>query len=359
EQLAAIFAKVLKLDQVGIRDNFFDLGGHSFLVLRVLAEIEKACGRRLSVATLFQAPTVEEIAGILSAGDSFDESDVIVPLNPHGTTPPLFSVWMGIATELRELCRSLGPEQRFYGINSHWDPAKMRMTRIEEMAAYNLTHLCKVQPHGPYHLSSDCVSTLIVLEIAQQLLAEGEEVAALILIDPPAPKTWIKASKAPTTTVYRNRVRNYLRSLGKRNAIDQFASLSMHALNAIWGRIALYVCKALGLPLSHGVLSRYIFYAHLKARDNYVPKAYAGRIWFIWASGNMDESKRREIQNAWSRLAARSTHRTVPGAHDELFKEPYVRPLAEEMKICLAEARSVPHANVEGDALGNRRAATN
>ena len=135
QQLAAIFASVLKIDRVGIRDNFFDLGGHSFLVLRVLAEIEKARGRRLSVATLFQAPTVEEIGQILTAGDSLDDSDVIVPLNPHGTTPPLFSVWMGIATELRELCRCLGPDQRLYGISSHWDPTQMRMTRIEEMAA--------------------------------------------------------------------------------------------------------------------------------------------------------------------------------------------------------------------------------
>ncbi|MFH0341941.1 MAG: amino acid adenylation domain-containing protein, partial [Chromatiales bacterium] len=73
QQLAAIFASVLKIDRVGIHDNFFDLGGHSFLVLRVLAEIEKACGRRLSVATLFQAPTVEEIGRILTAGDSFDD----------------------------------------------------------------------------------------------------------------------------------------------------------------------------------------------------------------------------------------------------------------------------------------------
>ena len=164
----------MKIDRVGIRDNFFDLGGHSFLVLRVLAEIEKNCGRRLSVATLFQAPTVEEIGQILTAGDSLDDSEVIVPLNPHGTTPPLFSVWMGIATELREFCRHLGAEQRLYGISSHWDPTQMRMTRIEEMAAFNLTHLRKVQPRGPYYLSSDCVTTLIVLEMAQQLLAQGE-----------------------------------------------------------------------------------------------------------------------------------------------------------------------------------------
>ena len=228
QQLAAIFASVLKIDRVGIRDNFFDLGGHSFLVLRVLAEIEKACGRRLSVATLFQAPTVEEIGQILTAGDSLDDSDVIVPLNPHGTTPPLFSVWMGIATELREFCRCLGPDQRLYGISSHWDPTQMRMTRIEEMAAFNLTHLRKVQPRGPYYLSSDCVTTLIVLEMAQQLLAQGEEIAALVLIDPPPPRTYMKTPTARDR--YRNRVERHLRSLANLNVIKQIAYLLRRVL---------------------------------------------------------------------------------------------------------------------------------
>ncbi len=218
----------MKIDQVGIRDNFFDLGGHSFLVLRVLAEIEKACGRRLSVATLFQAPTVEEIGQILAAGDSLDESDVIVPLNPHGTTPPLFSVWMGIATMLREFCGHLGAEETLYGISSHWDPMQRRMTRIEEMAAYNLTHLRKVQPHGPYYLSSDCLATLIVLEMAQQLLAQGEQVAALVLIDPPPPRTYMKTPTAADR--YRKLVERHSRSLANLNVIEQITSVLMRVL---------------------------------------------------------------------------------------------------------------------------------
>jgi thioesterase domain-containing protein len=273
---------------------------------------------------------------------------VIVPLNPHGTTPPLFSVWMGIATELRELCRCLGLEQRLYGINSHWDPKHMRMTRIEEMAAYYLTHLRKVQPHGPYYLSSDCVSTLIVLEMAQQLLAQGEQVSALVLIDPPAPRTLMKP--ATTGDRYRRRVQIYWRSLGDVNVIEKFACSSLHTLTALWARIALPIYLACKLPLSRTLLSRYIFVTHLRARNNYVPRAYAGKIWFLWASDNMDEAKRREIQNAWSRLAAQATHRTVPGTHDVLFKEPYVGPLAEQMKICLAEARTRASRGAQSDA---------
>ncbi|MGH8727034.1 MAG: HAD-IIIC family phosphatase [Burkholderiales bacterium] len=357
EQIARIFSELLGVKQIGIRDNFFDLGGHSFQVVRMLTEIENAYGRRLSVAALFQAPTVEGIARILTAGDSVDDSDVIVPLNPHGTTPPLFSVWMGIATELRELCGRLGSEQRLYGINSHWEPKqieKMRITRIEEMAAYYLTHLRKVQPHGPFYLSSDCLATLIALEMAQQLLAQGEEVAALILIDPLPLSTGMKT---PTLgNRYRDRVERQLRSLTDLNVIQQFTHLSVRALNALWGRIALRVCLAAGLPLPGPLLSRYVYNVHHRAKDNYVPKAYAGKVWFIWATDDMGEAERGEIQNAWSELAPQAMHRMVPGLHVDLFKEPYVSPLAEQMKTCLAEARTAPHPGVESDAAEGRRA---
>ena len=88
-----------------------------------------------------------------------------------------------------------------------------------------------------------------------------------------------------------------------------------------------------------------------------MPRAYAGKIWFIWAAGDMDEVRRREIQNAWSRLAAKATHRMVPGVHVGLFKEPRVGPLAEQMSICLAEARRAPHTSlgVQDDAAARSR----
>lgn len=90
---------------------------------------------------------------------------------PSGTTPPLFSVWFGIATELRGLGRRLGTEQRFYGISSQSDPDRVSLPTIEEMASQILVELRAVQPHGPYFLSSDCLTCLIAIEMAQQLRA--------------------------------------------------------------------------------------------------------------------------------------------------------------------------------------------
>ena len=61
-QLAGIWADVLKRERVGVTDNFLALGGHSLLAIRVLGKISKAFGVRMPLRTLFDAPTVEQLA---------------------------------------------------------------------------------------------------------------------------------------------------------------------------------------------------------------------------------------------------------------------------------------------------------
>ena len=64
-QLTKIWENVLRKKPIGVKDNFFDLGGHPLLALHLLAQIEKTFGKNLPLATLFQAPNIEELANIL------------------------------------------------------------------------------------------------------------------------------------------------------------------------------------------------------------------------------------------------------------------------------------------------------
>nr|AYM54552.1 protease do [Racemicystis crocea] len=66
--LAAIWAKALGFERVGVHDNFFDLGGHSLAILRVRRAIEQQLGRSLTVVDLFQHPTVAALARFLAPG---------------------------------------------------------------------------------------------------------------------------------------------------------------------------------------------------------------------------------------------------------------------------------------------------
>jgi amino acid adenylation domain-containing protein len=64
-QLIKIWEGVLGKSGIGVRDNFFELGGYSVLAVKVLQRIEQECGRKLPTVALFQAPTVEALAGLL------------------------------------------------------------------------------------------------------------------------------------------------------------------------------------------------------------------------------------------------------------------------------------------------------
>ncbi len=70
QQLAAIWADVLKLERVGLHDNFFELGGHSLLVLSVIARVQLALGLKVTPQSLFQHPVLADFCASLPRADS-------------------------------------------------------------------------------------------------------------------------------------------------------------------------------------------------------------------------------------------------------------------------------------------------
>jgi amino acid adenylation domain-containing protein len=91
-QLTKIWEKVLGITPIGVRENFFELGGHSLLAVRLFAQIKKAFGRQLPLATLFQAPTVEQLAGMLRQEGWSAPWSCLVAIQPGGSKPPFFCI---------------------------------------------------------------------------------------------------------------------------------------------------------------------------------------------------------------------------------------------------------------------------
>lgn len=90
KQLAAIWQDILDVDRVGIQDNFFHLGGTSLLSVRLFAEIEKKLGKKLPLATLFKAATLEEIAQLFDPIQPSESLDSLVVIKAGGSLKPLF-----------------------------------------------------------------------------------------------------------------------------------------------------------------------------------------------------------------------------------------------------------------------------
>ncbi|HEX8189187.1 MAG TPA: amino acid adenylation domain-containing protein [Pyrinomonadaceae bacterium] len=84
ELLAGIWAEVLELPRVGIRDNFFEIGGHSLLALQIISRVEDAFGVKLPMREVFESPTVAEQVEAIGRQRSAPEGAEAAPGEPAG-----------------------------------------------------------------------------------------------------------------------------------------------------------------------------------------------------------------------------------------------------------------------------------
>ncbi|HWC60924.1 MAG TPA: phosphopantetheine-binding protein, partial [Verrucomicrobiae bacterium] len=158
KKICALWEKLLHIERVGVTDNFFELGGHSLLAVRLFADLEKITGRKLPLVTLFQAPTVEELAQLVGDNQKGQRS-VLVAVREKGSRPPLFLVHGAGGDVLwgyANLAKHMHPEQPIYGIKSRGQVGLDEYEDIEDMARFYLQEVRALQPHGPYFLGGYC-----------------------------------------------------------------------------------------------------------------------------------------------------------------------------------------------------------
>ncbi|WP_309733228.1 amino acid adenylation domain-containing protein [Chamaesiphon sp. OTE_75_metabat_556] len=184
-QLVQIWSHILKVDKVGVTDNFFDLGGHSLLAPYLMAEIKQQFTKDLPIVALFQNPTIEQLAIILQQDSSYASSSCFVPIQPHGSKLPFFCLpgAGGRPFYFYHLGRYLGAEQPLYSFQNDPGGDLPPVTCIEDMARNYIQAMQTVQPQGPYYLGGHSYGGNIAFEMAQQLVQQGQVVALLVVID--------------------------------------------------------------------------------------------------------------------------------------------------------------------------------
>ena len=191
-RVAKAFEGVLGVRSVAAEDDFFALGGHSLLAVELFGRLERIGGRRLPLATIFEAPTPRALAACLDADASATQWDNLVALKPQGSKPPLFIVGAGDGNIVGfgQLARELSAEQPLYVLQpSGLDGRHPLDQGIGTMAERYLEKVRSVRPRGPYLLAGRCNGATVAYEMAQRLRAAGEEVPLLVALDsdpPPA-----------------------------------------------------------------------------------------------------------------------------------------------------------------------------
>ncbi|NPD13867.1 acyltransferase domain-containing protein [Xinfangfangia sp. D13-10-4-6] len=220
--LTGFWQDLLGVGQVGVEDNFFDLGGHSLIAVRLFAMVKKTWAVDFPISVLFEAPTIaacarliREAAGLPDATDQpqgdgapgaaslgSGRSDTAQPARRFthlvqmadgkrgGGKTPFFLVsgMFGNVLNLRHLAQLIGRDRPFYGLQARGLFGEDQPHEDFTLAARDyLAELRQVQPHGPYRFGGFSGGGLIAWEMARQLREAGEEVALLVLLDTPLP----------------------------------------------------------------------------------------------------------------------------------------------------------------------------
>jgi thioesterase domain-containing protein len=185
-RLAEVWRDVLGVAEVGPEDNFFDLGGYSLLTLTLLRRIEVRFERTLSIADLFGCADLRAMGRLLDQAqtETLPPATRAIPLQPLGAQPPL--VWFDVGPQLRRLATALAPDQPFIGLNLEpHEERELAAGRVtgDAVARRLVQALRAEQPRGPYRLGGWCRWGVMAYAAASQLMAQGEAVELLVLLD--------------------------------------------------------------------------------------------------------------------------------------------------------------------------------
>ncbi|RQH23956.1 non-ribosomal peptide synthetase, partial [Okeania hirsuta] len=371
--LAEIWQEVLGIEQVGMHDNFFDLGGHSLLAVRLMAEIEKEFGQNISLAALFQGPTLEKLAILLrQSGDAgtpireiqpkislTQKTDThswspLVAIQPQGNHPPFFCMpgSGGNVVYFHQLARHLGNEQPFYALQPpSLDGVSEPFSSLEEVAAYYLQAIQTLQPSSPYFLGGHSFGGLVTFEMAQQLQQKGETVALLALFDFPAPLQGTTPKQLDwDDTRWLSNIAHMLEILSGKNFDISYETLKPLTPEAQLNYLKRQMEIVSLLPPNSGIERVRGIVQTIKAEElafmSYLPqRSYQGAI-TLFRTSKVDRDELGMLGDiptdttwGWNQFSSQPVEvHVVPGNHITMLSEPHVMVLAEKLKFCLAKA---------------------
>lgn len=362
-QLLNIWQGLFESTSIGVQDNFFDLGGDSLHAVRLFVEVEALTGRTFPLSTLFETPTVEQLAVLLRKQGCEVPGSSLIVLKAGTGGPPLFCVpgVGGNILGLRDLARHLDPDQQVYGLQAPGlDGARAPFDCVEDMAAHNIKEILTLQPNGPLLLAGASFGGTVAFEMARQLEIAGHQVALVALFDTFAPG---QEAALSATSALRLRLNSYI------------LRFLYHARRLLSGPDRVSYTRNKARTLRRRIRSRawQLIYTYYRLRSRSLPKTLhdvreAGYVASKTYRGNLYKGKviliRAEARSVadsptldmgWGRFAQGGVEiRTVPGDHVSMLTRPYVRSLAEQLRECIDKAiciESRPSRRQTADAV--------
>lgn len=336
-RLIQIWEELFEMRPIGIKNDFFQLGGHSLLAANLVTKIEEEFGKRIDLARLTEAPTIEKLAVVLRSVSEVESRPVLVPIRESGENPPLFCVH-GVGGHILPfllLAQYLGEEIPVFGLQSKGiqDRSEADNT-IEGMAAAYIKEIRSVQPTGPYFIAGFSFGGFVAYEMARQLLAEGQAIGLVAILD-----THAGAAPRFLTSLTRLQKVSYKTKSLLEKMRFQAQNLKQKSLKEIVAHLRRReavsdVREAIMGDVEDEQVPDYmmaIIRANAQALHTYQPSRFPGKITLF---RSIDHGK--GVYYGWGELATGGVDVIdVPGNHRGILQEPNVRYLAEKLRACL------------------------
>ena len=347
EKLAQIWRSTLNIDRISSTANFFELGGQSLQAVSLFAKVEERFGKKLPLATLFNAPTIQALAKVLE-GDASSSWSPLVAINPNGSKPPLFLVHGAGGNILlyRSLAEQLAPDYPLYGLQSKGLDGSEPLHTIEEMADCYVRELRSVQPKGPYHLGGYCLGGTIAYEMAQILTREGEEVPLVAMLDT---YNYSLALKVSFRSFLYQKAKFHLANMGKLRPKDMFEYLREKVRLGFGGELANLKTSMPGSSRADGVCraesgaEAAVQSVNDYAAEHYNPQPYPGCVTLF--KPRINYKFYPDPNMGWGDLAASLDIVEVAENPHSMLLEPYVTVLATQLK------ERIDHRTIHGRML--------
>ncbi len=309
EQLIQVWEELLGVRPIGIRDNFFDLGGHSLLAVRLVNRIEQACSMKISLATLFAEPTIEQLVDTFHKQEEIHSRTSIVKVQAGESRQPFFFLHgdyvNGGAFYCFPVARGLGMDQPFYALTPYKFDGLQVPPTLKAIAAEHIKLMRAIQPQGPYLLGGFCNGGIVAYEMACQLHAIGQTVDLLALIDPTNLshplhlKALHRVLKYLGTLLHMSddkplelflglrHIYNYVRYSHYREGFEGTEHMKAEKQTGLvlkQDKTVLKTLKHIALVMKHDVLRRDWWGIFQWLSAEYTPSNYLGKITLFWAS---------------------------------------------------------------------------
>jgi len=344
DAITRIWEEILGVTNIGLDEDVFELGASSLQSVQMVSRLRDVSGCALSLETLMRNATVAKLVEAMHAHAARREEDLVIKVNEGGCRPPF---WMmhpigGHVLFIRRFGAHVGPDQPVFGIQAQGlDGVRAPLDELEAMAALYVRQIKQHQPTGPYHVGGPSFGGRIAYEVAQQLMAAGDDVRVLAIFDawPPGyPRRtrldrWLM-DKIPEY-VQRLRRGSVRETVGRLLRRDKFGYAHYRALEGAGVRTG---------SLNDSI--RRVIEANERASRRYRFKRYPGTVTIFRANQTpswigVDFS---DPTSGWSRWAKSCVVIGVDCAHQFIMDEPAVAQVARELNKRLLEPRAAKAA---------------